>query len=233
MRWIVVVVVVVLAGCASAPRQVACRGTRLELPASLVVLHRTATELLAASPDTAVIVRRDGGAADRATTVDQISDADRPVYRYAYRHVDGCTFRAVALLPATTDGAAIAAAVAGTDAETWLIGSPRVASAPPLAILLRMVGAQPRQVRAGRPRRHPSRSSHVLGATTHACAAGGSPVAAGRGGCAASTFARNVAADENGSKSPRAPRSSPCLRQLRRTYPSAARTCDGVSSATW
>jgi hypothetical protein len=147
------IVLLVLAGCATAPRpgivvdgrSVSCRGIRIDLPASLVVRRATGSQLIAAAPDVAVAVLdatalRSPPPADRAVLIEQMTDAGPVVFRYAVRYARGCVLGAVATVPVNGDGDRLIRTVAGPHAERWLVGSPRVPRRPALTVLLDQLG---------------------------------------------------------------------------------------------
>ncbi len=140
--------IVLLAGCAATapvpPRvvhSVTCAGVRIPVPASMRIVQAAGGKLIAASPDVALAVFEDGPtrSGGKARVIEQISDLDRPIYRMAFRDADRCTFRAVALLPASPDGVATLTAIAGTPEPSLYVGSPRAAREAALSILLREV----------------------------------------------------------------------------------------------
>jgi hypothetical protein len=61
------------------------------------------------------------------------------MYRVAFGEANRCTFRAVALLPASAVGLAVMSDVAGTSEPTLFVGSPRVPTQTALHVLLREV----------------------------------------------------------------------------------------------
>ena len=120
-------------------RYVRCGGVRIDVPPSLRMVRVTSNQLIAASNDVALAVFEDGdgAASDKARVIEQISDADRPMYRIAFRDAQRCTFRAVALYPLSAVGLATLGAVAGTPEPGLIVGSPRVPHETAFSVLLR------------------------------------------------------------------------------------------------
>ncbi len=112
-------------------RVASCGGERVALPASMAILRNDARAVIAADANAAIAIARDDAAAGGAWLIDETSDAGL-IDQYATRSAHGCTFSAVARAPLTSEGAAIAAAIAGPRAGRWLIGSPRVPRRPPI-----------------------------------------------------------------------------------------------------
>ena len=144
---------VLLGGCAAGPRatpggpvRVSCGGLHVTVPHDLVVLRATATELIAASREVALIVTTDEPEPPRrwagaGVLIDQVSDRDHPGFLQGYRRVASCTFRAVASRAAGATGDEVLAEVVGPDREYWTIGSPRVPIEPALTVGLRLLEA--------------------------------------------------------------------------------------------
>jgi len=139
-----------LAGCATTrpvqqgdhhAQSVTCGGKRVEVPPSLRVVRMTSSQLIAASRDVALAVFEDGPTryGHSGRVIEQISDRDRPMYRVAFGEANRCTFRAVALLPASAVGLEVMNDVAGTPEPTLFVGSPRVPTQTALRVLLREV----------------------------------------------------------------------------------------------
>ena len=137
----------VLAACGASARMpergdhvhsVTCAGVRVPVPASLYVVQATTGELIAASPDVALAVFEDGPVRTGRNTsvIEQDGDNLTPMYLAAFRDADRCTFRAVALLPASPDGLAVVTAVAGRTEPGLIVGSPRVPRKPALDVLV-------------------------------------------------------------------------------------------------